>query len=132
MINGVDSSISGLSHNTPVTAKKGSISADQVKEEYLHDSYKQMSERDVPMMKGDCGPRIKTSYERWDKDLQVWDKREAGSLPLQRRNTKCGTLAKKYREFQHLPYDMTLGAVRNIYGEIGIAALRQAIRGSEA
>lgn len=92
------------------------------------DCYKQLSTRDVPMMKGDRGPRLKRSYKRWDKDLEIWDDRQKGSLPLMRRDTKCGTLAEKYREFSSLPMDMSLGTVRNIFGAIGISALRTALR----
>ena len=108
--------------------KSRKIKADEIDDKYLKDCYKKQSPRDVPMMKGDWGPRLKNSYKRWDKDLQIWDNREKGSLPLKRKNTKVGTLAKTYREFALLPYDLSLGTVRSIYGVIGLNALRQAIR----
>lgn len=121
-----------MAHSQPATIKhrpkENEISSDKIDQQYLKDCYKKQSDRDVPMMKGDCGPRLKKTYKRWDKDLQTWDVREKGSLPLKRRNTKCGTLAKTYREFAALPYDMPLGAVRSLYGTIGLSAIRHAIR----
>jgi len=119
-----------LAKTSPQETNKQSkdISAGQIKEEYLGDCYKKQSKRDVPMMKGDWGPRLKKTYKRWDKDLQTWDVREKGSLPLKRRNTKCKTLAKTYMEFAALPYDMSLGTARSLYGVIGLSALRKAIR----
>ena len=61
--------------------------------------YDKQSPLDVPLMKGDRGPRLKHTYKRYDKDLDTVDIRESGSLPLKRRDTKCGTLARTYREF---------------------------------
>lgn len=97
-------------------------------ESHILDCYKKLSEKDVPMMKGDCGPRLKTTYNRWDKDLEMYDKRNAGSLPLLRRNTKAGKLAQTYREFENVASDVTLGALRSVCGTIGIGHLRKCIR----
>ena len=104
------------------------IPSQSVKDEFLPDCYQKLSERDVPRMKGDWGPRLTKTYKRWDKDLQAWDVREKGSLKMKRRDTKCKSLMKTYKEFAEFPLNVTLGALRGIYGVIGISALRHAIR----
>lgn len=104
------------------------IPSADVKDEYLPDCYQKLSERDVPRMKGDWGPRLQKTYKRWDKDLKTWDVREKGSLRMKRRDTKCKSLIKTYKEFAEFPLNVTLGALRSVYGVLGITALRHAIR----
>ena len=128
MINGVTpGNVNGLTKRPPGNIKS-EIPRNEIDNKYLKDCYLKQSERDVPMMKGDRGPRLKYTYNRWDKDLQIWDKREAGSLPLMRRDTKVKTLAKTYREFAKFNIDLNLGTIRSIYGTIGLNALRKSIR----
>lgn len=128
MINNVGlGNAKNLSYKPP-EKMKSNIKREELDNQYIKDCYKKQSKRDVPMMKGDWGPRLKESYMRWDKDLQVWDKREAGSLHLKRRDIKAKTLAKTYREFAQINADVSLGTMRNIYGYIGLNALRKAIR----
>ena len=127
MIKGIGpSNISGAYNK--IENLRSNIPKEEVDDSYLKDCYKKQSKNDVPMMKGDRGPRLKHTYYRWDKDLQIYDKREKGSLPLKRRDTKVKNLAKRYREFAKLNAELTLGTVRSIYGVIGLNALRKAIR----
>ena len=108
-------------------ASRSMISGPSVKN-YMLDCYKKKSKRDVPMMKGDWGPRVSKSYDRWDPDLQKTDHREAGSLSLKRRDIKAKTLAKTYSKFAEVNSEVTLGSLRGFYGVSGISALLRAIR----
>jgi hypothetical protein len=108
--------------------EKEQTTTETQKDRYLSDCYKKLSDKDVPMMKGDWGPRITSSYQRWDQDLQAFDKREAGSLQLKRRDTKVKSLSQKYREFAEINADVSLGSLRGFYGVVGLNAIRKEIR----
>lgn len=98
----------------------------------VKDCYSKQSENDKPGMKGDRSSR-KTSDYYTPQGLSDPIFRHAGSLRLQRGDTKLHTLAKKYREFAlvigTLPVPgITLATLRSIYGVAGIGDLRKAVK----